>query len=259
MAKEFQPFAMSQQTVVTGGYLQHPWVPALQRIAGVDGEFFTLSKQDRSLAAALGLDMSTARPMENVSVIPYMAQLRDGKVDELIKQHAANGDPMVPHVAVHVPGKGREKQFQHANIPKVVDIEIGSMVNPVGTRLDAITIQCVPTPRRGLNPCVKLTPELLVWLSAVSDVEFDITKKERCAKTTQHYNDMELPRLEPPLKWRKRGAALSIYRTYTCQDGEQKTVQRTLTRTEVNLETVNVLLPVAPDSMSEFIRKKAIE
>ena len=162
-------------------------------------------------------------------------------------------DPMGDTDAVgpHTHIKNREKAFQHAAIPEVIHVLVGPLVDPHGTRLPEITIEVVSAPRRGVNPLVKLSVELLSWMAAVKDMELEVPIP--VYKVTSHWDDMELPSLPSPLKYRKRGAALSLACNYVDRDGRQKTHQETISHKTVDLEAVLTLVPIAIGNMQKWM------
>ena len=248
-----QAYDIRTRLVITGGNLgKRSWVPDVVDVGGCQG-FFTLSKEDRSLGAALGYCRSMPRPMENASFITYIAKLRDDAVDKLILQAMKKADPMGDTDAVGPQRitKSREKAFQHAEIPEVIHVLVGPLVDPHGTRLPEITIEVVSTPRRGVNPMVKLSVELLNWMAAVKDMELEVPMP--VYKVTSHWDDMELPSLPSPLKYRKRLSALSVYCDYVDKDGRQKTHQETISHNKVNLEAVLALVPTAVENMQQWM------
>ena len=115
--------------------------------------------------------------------------------------------------------------------------------------LSKITIEVVSTPRRTVNPVVKLSAELLSWMAAVKDMAFESTPLH---KSTDHYDNMELPSL-PHLKYRKRLDSLSLCCAYMDSDGIQRTHQETISHKKVDLEVVAALLPPAIVSIQTFL------
>ena len=122
------PFHMSSRVVITGGNLgKSAWVPDMVDAGGHSG-FLKTQKEDRQLAAALGFNKSNARPMEHASFIGFITRLRDEKVDKLIQESMKSADPMgeAPVIAPRI--KNREKAFQTAAIPEVINVVVGPLV-----------------------------------------------------------------------------------------------------------------------------------
>ena len=171
MSKEFVTFVAKSMVVVSGGYLglKGQWVPELKMIDGYDHGFLILRKEDRGLAAAMGRNCSEIRPLHNVSVFGHIAKLRDEGVDELIRVYNASDEPMVDTGAGEIRIKNREKEFQAANIAEVIDIKFAAITTPIGTKLEPMALHVVSTPRRGVNPCIMISPSVLEWPSYVID------------------------------------------------------------------------------------------
>ena len=130
------------------------------------------------------------------------------------------------------------------------------MVNPAGERVEASTIKIIPTPRRGVTPCVALTPEMMTWIKKVGDMPFEIETpaEPRCVPATSFYDEMDLPPLESPMKWRKRGKALSIARDYVDKDGNSKTVQRTVTHMQLDADAISLMIPTVIKNLDTFVQ-----
>jgi hypothetical protein len=249
------PFRLRECTIaVDGKHLgEDPWVPELFEIDG-DKSFITLDKNDRDIARAFNFNRSECRPMLDVSVFAYLANMRDNAVDTMIVNDLVKKDPMGrrPNAAVL---RGREKAFATAEIGSSVDLVVPGKLKPDGTMLAPIRIKMASSARRGVNPCVKLTAELLEWLSVAAHMEFDA--KHRRSVSDSNYDDMDLPDLPPPLKYRKRKDALAMFSVYHDRDGKQRTHQETITKWKMSEDGLSALVPQIVEKMQKFLETQS--
>ena len=251
---DMMPFTSAQKTVVNGGLLgSQCWVPELEYIEGHGDGFLLLHKADRHLARALGMNMNKSAPMDDVTVFSWLAQKRDDQVDEFMARALKADDPMAQQDAVDIPGVGRAKLFQECKVPGVIAIAIDELINPMGKRIDATSLHVVSTPRRGVSPCVKASNEFLNWLACVVGIEFQINPVGRCPKASDYWSTMTLPSLPAPIKYRKRGASLSICQTYKDINGKPKTHQEHVTNKRLKIDVVDALVSESIVRMAQFI------
>ena len=122
------PLVVKRALVVEGGWLQTPWVVDSQPIDGVD--FVALVGNDRSLAKALGMNMSDRSPLTQCSVFAHMAAIRDKQVDALVFARKLGSDPLgevdpLGHAdTLHVPSRGRALAFACATVPATISIAV---------------------------------------------------------------------------------------------------------------------------------------
>ena len=199
-----QPFTLVTQTVVQGGYLgKDKWSPELIDIDG-ESSFMPLAKEDRKLARALGFDMTEERPMKDVSVMAFIAKKRDEAIDKLIVQYEMDNDPMARKANRTRVIKGREKGFKDAAVPGIIDVSIDEVVSASGApSMRQITMRVQTIPRRGGNPVIQMTSDVLQWLLEAAMLKFDVSHQN--SGKSHYYDSIDLPILPPPLKYRKMG------------------------------------------------------
>ena len=220
MAKwQASPFAIKRALVVEGGWLQAPWVLDHQVVDGK--EFIALATSDRSLAKALGMNMSKRSPLQECSVFSYMASVRDDRVDALIHQAKVANDPMADESAAPamgpIPSRGRALAFSEAGLPNTVELEFPAFVSCDGKRVDKQTIRVVTTPKRKAIVTMEATVKNLEWLAKAAHEDWGASTQPQ-----QHRIDDEeqstLPVLQHPLKYQKTaGGKMRILCHYRSQ------------------------------------------
>ena len=137
MALEPPPFTVSRnQTVVTGGWLNQPWVVTERVIDGIG--FIQLIQEDRRLARALGKTMRERHPWKDSHFLQYLTHLRDTHVDSLLHEARVAADPLGdPNVLADEQSlaRGRCKLFGLANVPTIIEITYPAFVTEDGTRV----------------------------------------------------------------------------------------------------------------------------
>ncbi len=233
MAKwEPSPFVVRRSLVIEGGWLQSPWAVNTKLIDGAD--FTTLSQADRCLAKALGMNMSDRSPLARCSVLPHMAKVRDAKVDEIIFAAQVDNDPMADAsssdlaAANRLPGKGRSRAFDDAQVPQTIPITMKAFVTPEGQRVDEHTCRVVTTPKRGANVMMEVIPENFEWLVLAAHVDWDIEPKTKKRRQLQDGDENTLPELQQPLKYLKTAGGQIKICCYYRQQGVWKKHQRGL-------------------------------
>jgi hypothetical protein len=203
-----KPFVVRHmQTVVEGGYLQTPWVPELRGVQGM--HFVVLNKGDRGLAKSMGFVMKDRAPMRSTTLLEHLCKMRDEAVDCYIMEYQATDDPHADASATEsrkVPSRGREKAFDTAKVPEVLRITTPPFTCNDGSRVEARELNVISTPKRGVSVSVELVESTLEWLTKAIHVTWECKKRAREAP--------DMPRIEEPLRWRKRGNSYSIVCDY---------------------------------------------
>ena len=249
------PFDVQLKPVVTGAHLKGPpWVPELRKIDGHEEGFLVLRREDRGLAAAMGRNCSEIRPFKKVPVFGYIAKLRDEKVDEAIRGYLEGDEAMLDVSAGELRRRCRERAFSEVGVSEVITVTAAPLTTPFGKRLEDMKLDVVATPRRGVNACVKLTPKFLEWLANVIDYSFD-TGTCRAIPAGGRSFGHELPDLPPPLKYRKRGDAITVAVTYCDVDDRIKSHEETVTHKGDSQEQFLAQLPARIESVQKFVRE----
>ena len=178
-----QPFrVMRNQTVITGGWLNGPWVVEEKEVEGK--LFMVLDKQDRRLARAVGMDMSQRSPWGNNRFLAHLAHLRDARVDQLIHEARLADDPLAARdtaeLEVEACKVGRMKQLKKYNIPTIVAIKYPSFITTNGARVEETVVNVISTPKRGAVVTMELTDENIEWMAmAAPENTFEVPQPTR--------------------------------------------------------------------------------
>ena len=203
-AAQPKPFSVrTNVTVVEGGWLSEPWVVNTTEVDG--REFVIMSKEDRKLARAFGMPMDKRYPRGENDMLAYLAELRDAKIDDILRARDVENDPMGERPDVDVPADvlsiGRQSKFHAADVPAIVQITYPAFTTSDGDRVPAYELNVISTPKRLVKAKVELTPENLAFLSKAA-VEFQHARKRHEGSVKIE----DLPALTSPLvRWRRRG------------------------------------------------------
>ena len=197
-----KPFTAKRALVIEGGALKSPWVLHCTTIDGLD--FAQLTMQDRSLARAMGMNMSARAPLQACEVFGHMIKLRDAKVDSLIQSSQVADDPMADvqeGSTIHVPSLGRPQAFARAGVPGFVDVVFDEFVTPEGVRIDSHAMKMVTTPKRGAALTIEAAPANFEWLRWACQVQWGSQRTGTKRQLKRTHTLDELPELEWPLKY----------------------------------------------------------
>lgn len=250
MSTGFKPFSVrTGVTVVEGGWLNRPWCPELINIG--DKEFYKFSTYDRGFAKAIGLDVGTPNMFRDVELFRYLVELRDDQVDDMIGKKLMEDDPMGQKAATRIT-RGREKAFNDAAIPQIVEITVPPFKSVDGVDVPQEVIKVQSTARRGHALCFEITDSSMEFCAHAVRVSWE--KKRKRVSVNQYTYD--LPKLPTGLKYRRRGDALSICCKYCNAEGEWKTHQETVAAKRIDTEDhMNVLIVPVVASMTNFLQE----
>lgn len=109
--------------VIEGGHLKHPWVPKLKEVDGM--QFMAASREDRSLAAFLGLPMNQRSPWQGTGYLEYLMDLRNAAVAAAERElYMAEADPMADADSVGQPVLKRPRKDMIQGLPSVMTLHI---------------------------------------------------------------------------------------------------------------------------------------
>ena len=187
--------------IVEGGYLKELWVIEPKVI---DGEaFLVMSKGDRKLARAMGLNMEEQHPWKGTNILNQLIDTRDLCVYNLLCKKLNDDDEMAEGDAhVKIPKSGRAKLYQKAGVPSVIQISVPKFQVDGGMH-PAVTLNVLSTVAKGSSVAIELTTDNLEFLRAAAhSKELQVQRlKRKCAEP-------DLPELMAPIAyWRRRGAA----------------------------------------------------
>lgn len=225
----------------------HGWIPETITIQGQPFSILNFYSKSRKLAAMFGLKCSD---LKTYCGSKFIKVERDTYVDTFIFEYFKDkGDDGMTIDEIH---KHREKFYAQARVPLVADLDLP----------DGPSIKVATCARKNKNPQVVLTSEFMNWLAKAktrtAELEKIIANRERigiCSK----WHDEDLPDLPQPFKYRKRGNAIALYRTYTNRDGRVKQIQRTVATSErLDICQVDAVLPVLIREMDDEIKNASM-
>ena len=202
-----KPFTAQRALVIEGGALKAPWVLDCTTIAGID--FAQLLMGDRSLARAMGMNMSARSPLQACEIFSHMIKLRDAKVDSLIASSKVADDPMADVQAIAsitLPSLGRPQAFAKADVPGFVELSFDEFVTPEGVRIEAHVVKVVTTPKRGVALTIEAAPANFEWLRWACQVQWGSQRASTKRQLKRTLTLDELPDLEWPLKYGRDSA-----------------------------------------------------
>ena len=201
--------SMSKCIVVSGGFLGNTKV-VIELEATIGGVDFIDTKLGTQLAL-VGPKNKFGKKFIPVGLKNYLKQLRDSKIDQLIRAHIIESDPMAD--ADIVPDiNNRVKSFADAKIEDVIDVIVPALELP-GRELPSTTFKMLSCNKRSAGLVIECSIASIEWLhnacehdwSAVrergDDIDHDI---ERILKET----------LPESVKYKIKGADV-VLRTYT--------------------------------------------
>lgn len=216
---------------VEGGYLREPWViePTLEG----GRPFISLHHADRKLARCIGLPCEGRAPFKGTTLFPYVAKLRNAMVDRLIFESKQKSDPMGDAASIHKVGhvtvKHRGKEFENANIPKVIEIELPSFQTDDDTHVAGVVVKVFSTFRSDVGVMAEVTETFMDWLCQAIHKKWGVRRYSRKKKAAEEYRD--LPELTHPdvCKYiRKAKNQVVIVCDYRTENGVWKRHQRAL-------------------------------
>lgn len=201
--------------VITGGFLKdRNWV--LRNILQVeDTEFIRMSKGDRTLARAFGLDVNQRAPWELNRFIDDMIAKRNDAVDSFITDSMKEADPSADCTSFDIVGQ-RPAKFQDAEVPQIISVTWPGFTANNGERWPATDVKLLSTPRRDAVLTIELSNHVLAWLLAV------VPTCETAKRRKQTHDDVHsMPKLSPPnVRWIKKGGHWRIACSYKDESGK---------------------------------------
>lgn len=255
-----KPFSVRlNEVVVEGGNLREPWVVSTQKLAdfGDKGEmhFIQLSRGDRKLARAAGMDCTSRTPWGDNTFLAYVAHLRDEIVDSLIRQYLKIDDPMGEIDCAEAVISQRAKLYAKAAVPQVVEITYPAFTMPDGTRVPPKCLHVFSTPRRGGYITMELLAENLEFIAQAAPC-CDFKPKEAATMfSAMEQEDHHMILEQANVVWRKRviggHASYLLFSRYRCSDGSWRTHTRTPLKTADEGVNAQVITHTAQE-MQEF-------
>ena len=211
---------------------RHPFSINCSVVAFVGG-FIPLSMNDRRLGPALGLDMNRRSPFAGTTCIQHLAKLRNEKIDELLfKQHLIDDPQDDTNASPAKIDKDWVKAFEAANIPKIIEIHVGSFTATDECVVPQKLVKVLAAPRRDALLWMQLTEDNLAWLRKAIRAEWGV---EGAPLLKTNMKIREYPELSrPDIMWykRTRDSKVAICCSYRTHQGEWKHHQRSLGMTD---------------------------
>ena len=202
-------------------------------VVAFEGRFISLSMNDRGLGRALGLDMKKKSPFAGTTCIQHLAKLRNEKIDELISKHHLKDDPQDNTNASPAKiDKDRVKAFEAANIPKTIDIHVGSFTAADECVVPQKLVKVLAAPRRDALLWMQLTEDNLAWLRKAIRAKWGV---EGAPLLRTNRKISEYPKLSRPdiMRYKRtRDSKVAICCSYRTHQGEWKHHQRSLGTTD---------------------------
>ena len=202
-------------------------------VVAFEGGFIPLSMNDRGLARALELDMNRRSPFAGTTCIQHLAKLRNEKIDELISKHLLKDDRYDDTNASRAKiDKDRVIAFEAANIPKTIEIHVGSFIATDECLVPQRLVKVLSAPRRDALLWMQLTEGNLAWLRKAIRAKWGV---EGAPLLKTNRNISEYPKLSRPdiMRYKRtRDSEVAIRCFFRTLQGELKYHQRSLGLTD---------------------------
>ena len=218
MAAQAAPFEIKRHCIIIqGGLLTGDWVISPTVVEG--NEFMLMSKGDRRLARSMGCDMSMVHPWGRSSFLNKLGELRDQAIDRLIIQSRVADDPAADiDVGDRAVQGSRFKAYQDAGVPQVIAVEFPGFVSSTGEATGGMVLQMLSTPKKGSFASVEVSEANLEFLRLASENWHDNVPSK---KRSLEFDWDDLPTLDSKVvKYRRRGASISLFCKYRGRDGK---------------------------------------
>ena len=204
------PLSISKCIVLSGGFLGNSKI-VMDVEATIDGVDFMNTKLGTQLAL-VGPKSKFGKKFIPVGLKNYLKQLRDNKIDQLIRAHIIDSDPMAD--ADIVPDiNNRVKSFADAKIEDVIDVIVPALELP-GRELPSTTFKMLSCNKRSVGLVMECSIASIEWLHNACEHDWSAGRElgdgidndiERILKET----------LPESIKYKMKGAGVVSLRTYT--------------------------------------------
>ena len=202
MNTEPKPFTTQPMLVLQGGHIKKSMLLPCDYVENTP--FLSLKKSNRQLASAMGKPCVTGNfsPLTGCDVFEKMQQLRNDKVDELIKAKMVSDDPFADAREFNIQARQRHRLFMDCKIPEIIEIELPQFVTAAGKHVGTQQLKIISTWNKNMSPCVEATGPNMDWLLLACQHEGWLEKPT--SPKRKHIGDdisMELPTLPEPLRY----------------------------------------------------------
>ena len=200
-SSEFQ--VVHNCTSVMHPLLAEPWVFEPTFVKDADGRdliFAEVNGQNRKLARAFGLDVSSRAPFKETNMLCYLAKLRNLAVEEAIHAWKVAADPMsVASPAKNAASRGgaqRSREFDMAFHGKPLYVEL---------KVLDFQLKVFASPRQDSSVCIEISPGSLECLAKGINMTWEVGSHAWKRKALEISSDVDLPKLEVErIKYRRR-------------------------------------------------------
>lgn len=199
MGTEPKPFTIQPMLVLQGGHLKKSMLLSCDFIDNTP--FTCLKKTNRQLACALGMLGEKRSPFSECDLFEKLQQLRNDKVDELIKSEMKSEDPLSDARDFNIQPAQRHQLFMDCKVPQVVEIEVPPFVSAEGKHVGPHKLNIVSTWNKSIAPSVEATGPNMDWLRLACRHEWNTKPSSSKRKHIDEDLTMKLPNLPDPLKY----------------------------------------------------------
>jgi hypothetical protein len=214
MNTEPKPFTIQTMLVLQGGHIKKSMLLPCDYVENTP--FLSLKKSNRQLASAMGKPCHTGKwsPLTACDVFEKMQQLRNDKVDKLIKAKMVSDDPFADAREFKIQASQRHRLFMDCKVPEIIEIELPQFVTAAGKHVGEKQLKIISTWNKLMSPCVEATGPNMDWLLLACQHEGWL-EKPTSPKRKDIGDDIELPTLPEPLKYKiSTDGAVKIYVYY---------------------------------------------
>ena len=192
------------------------FAPKEDQLSTEDGRlFYTVSKRDRAFATLMGLNMSQRAPWGEVTVLPYLIDLRNATTDEKIKNvHLEQADPLADEPEVVCLKKPRRELLR--GLPtKCIELSI-----PPTHGLEEHSMRVLVADSRSSCISVELTVNNIEFMQKAVSVQWPAKVPSKPAPITER--DEKYPNVCA----RARPKGMLVYCNYFDKNGTFRTHSR---------------------------------
>jgi hypothetical protein len=214
MNTEPKPFTIQPMLVLQGGHIKKSMLLPCDYVANTP--FLSLKKSNKQLASAMGKPCQKDKwsPLTDCDVFQKMQQLRNDKVDKLIKAKMVFDDPFADAREFKIQASQRHRLFIDCKVPEIIEIELPQFVTAAGKHVGSKQLNIISTWNKLMAPCVEATGPNMDWLLLACQHEGWL-EKTTPRKRKDIGDDLELPELPEPLKYNiSADGVVKIYAYY---------------------------------------------
>lgn len=265
MNGEPKPFTIQPMLAFQGGHIKKTMLLPCDYVENTP--FLSLKKSDRQLAAAMGKPVKKDHwaPLAACDVFEKMQQLRNCKVDQLIKAKMVSDDPLADAGEFTIQPSQRHRLFLECKIPEIIEIELPEFVTAAGKHVSSKQLKIITTWNKIMSPSMEATGPNMDWLLLACQHAGWLEKPTSPCKRKNIDDEMDLPELPQPLKYSMSDdGAVKIKLHYKSAKLKRWTcLQKTLDKDTLNdddaLEDKNQMILAEATKMMKIYNKRHVE